>query len=172
MATKAYTRAGDGGESWLFGRKLPKTAFEFEALGVIDELNSILGFCRIVASKNTSDILKKIQHELFILGADIAKGTKMLSQKHVTEMEAIIDKINVTLPELKKFIIPGGTEASARLHIARTVARRAERRILMLKKIRKQFNPAIGPYINRLSSLLFVLARYENINAKAKEEFY
>jgi cob(I)alamin adenosyltransferase len=175
MATWAYTRAGDGGQSTLFGKKLPKTAIEFEAFGALDELNAFLGFCKIACSAKVKTILEKIQRELFILGSDLAtplnRKTERISEKHIKEMERTIDELVQELPPIKHFVIPGGSEGSARLQITRAVARRAERRVLMLRAKRK-INPQIAPYLNRLSSLLFVLARYENINSKIKEEFW
>jgi cob(I)alamin adenosyltransferase len=176
MATIAYTGKGDTGETTLFGGlKAKKSSLRIEAYGTIDELNSYIGVCRAVSSKETNKILEKIQKDLFVLGADLAnvRETKSnalrISRNETKDMEKNIDSINKNLPTLKKFILPAGTEAAAQLHVARSIARRAERRAILLKES-ENINNAIVPYLNRLSSLLFVLARYENIKKKVKEE--
>jgi cob(I)alamin adenosyltransferase len=178
MATKAYTGTGDKGETSLFGGiRVKKTSLRIEAYGDVDELNSYIGVCRSLASKETSDILETVQNELFVVGADLAtpleqktaKPIPRLSPSCVPDMEKTIDRINAKLPDLKRFILPAGTPAAAHLHVARSIARRAERRVQSLAETEK-INQAITPYLNRLSSLLFVLARYENWKKHIKEK--
>jgi cob(I)alamin adenosyltransferase len=176
MATIAYTGKGDTGETTLFGGlKAKKSSLRIEAYGAIDELNSYIGVCRAVSSKETNNILEKIQKDLFVLGADLAnvRETKTsalrISEKETKHMEKVIDGINRKLPDLKKFILPAGTMSASHMHVARSICRRAERRAILLKES-ENINNAIIPYLNRLSSLLFVLARYENIKKKVKEE--
>jgi len=177
MATKAYTRTGDLGMTSLFGgKRVKKTDLRIEAYGDVDELNSYIGVCRASCSKETSDILETVQNELFVVGADLAtpegqktaKPVPRLEKSCIPSMEKAIDRINEKLPTLKRFILSGGTEASAHLQYARAIARRAERRVQELSE-KEKVNPIIMPYLNRLSSLLFVLARYENWKKKVKE---
>src|SRR3990172_6854180 len=164
MVTKAYTRGGDTGETSLFGgKRVKKTDLRIEAYGDIDELNSYIGVCRSVSSKETSDILETVQNELFVVGSDLAtplgqktaKPVPRLEKSCTPALENVIDKINAKLPTLKRFILPAGTQAAAQLHVARAVARRTERRVQALADAEK-INGAIIPYLNRLSSLLFV----------------
>jgi cob(I)alamin adenosyltransferase len=176
MVTRAYTRRGDKGETDLFdGSRIKKTSARIAATGAVDELNSYLGVCWAHASKMTKQIIENAQKELFILGSDLAtplgaeaEGPR-ITEKHTKDMEKVIDEINVRLPTLRRFILPMGSEASAHLQYARSLARRAERKMLLLSEHEK-INPHIIPYMNRLSSLLFVLARQENRLKKVKEK--
>lgn len=166
---KIYTKQGDEGKtSLLGGERVWKDNQRIQAYGTVDELNAILG---IVVTELTSEELKEelrsIQSELFTIGADLAtpnnKSVKIVrvDNNFTKRIEALIDKYDEKLPELKNFILPGGSKASAYLHLARTVCRRAEREVVSLIK-EVEINPEIEVYLNRLSDLLFVLARYEN----------
>jgi cob(I)alamin adenosyltransferase len=168
---KIYTKTGDAGDTGLFGGgRVPKDDVRVEAYGDVDELNAVIGVVR--ANKpdpRTDDLLLSIQRDLFSIGAllatpDRAKMEQHLSkasldEKRIEELERAIDACDAELDPLKSFILPGGDEKAAALHFARTVCRRAERRIVAL-------DPPVAPvllrYVNRLSDLLFVLARTAN----------
>lgn len=174
---KLYTRTGDDGSTGLFGgQRVIKDDLRVEAYGTVDELNSLLGIAISVCDHQpVADALVTAQHRLFDLGSDLATPrsedddppdpaqglVRRISDADITEIEAMIDRACADLPELKQFILPGGTELAARLHLARTVCRRAERRCVTLST---QVN--LGPhgvqYLNRLSDLLFALARQAN----------
>ena len=166
---KIYTKTGDAGETSLFGGvRTHKNDPRIEAYGTVDELNSILG---IVLSFKTTDrgnsILNEIQQNLFVVGADLAtpEGKKerieRVGEKEVEWLEARIDELQAGLPELKSFILPGGSKSGSYLHLARTVCRRAERAIVSCRE-KEAVSDHLLIYINRLSDLLFVLARHEN----------
>ncbi|MEG8988723.1 cob(I)yrinic acid a,c-diamide adenosyltransferase [Ignavibacteria bacterium 4148-Me] len=166
---KIYTKQGDGGKtSLLGGEKVWKDNQRIKAYGTVDELNAILGIV-ITESKSEELIreLRSIQSELFTIGADLAtpnnKSVKIVrtDENFTKRIENLIDKYDEKLPELKNFILPGGSKAASYLHLARTVCRRAEREVVSLIK-EVEINPQIEVYLNRLSDLLFVLARYEN----------
>jgi len=168
MAAVPYTGRGDEGETDLFsGQRVKKSVLRIETLGCVDELNSLIGLCRVFASRKSGIILEQIQNALFVVGSDLATplnskaNVPRVESRHATELEQWTDGMNAKLPELRKFILPGGSEASAYIHLARVMCRRTERRAVMLKE-RGKINPAVIPYLNRLSSLLFVMARYEN----------
>ncbi|HLB51453.1 ATP:cob(I)alamin adenosyltransferase [candidate division WWE3 bacterium RIFCSPHIGHO2_12_FULL_38_15] len=186
MGAKIYTKTGDNGEtSLLFGGRFFKSENIFEILGNLDELNSILGltYSRGVphfSDKSIKDIVIKIQRELFNLGALIASSKKKEKIKEikyynekVKELESFIDDFNGKLPELKNFILPSGDVMAIYFHIARAVCRRTERSLVREIKIRKmnELTPVIK-YLNRLSDLLFVLARYINKSAKIEETIW
>lgn len=166
---KIYTKQGDGGKtSLLGGEKVWKDNQRIKAYGTVDELNAILGI--VIAESKSEELkgdLRSIQAELFTIGADLAtpnnKSVKIVraDEKFSRRIETLIDRYDEKLPELKNFILPGGSKASAYLHLARTVCRRAEREVVSLIK-EVEINPEIQVYLNRLSDLLFVLARYEN----------
>ena len=168
---KIYTRTGDTGETGLFGgQRVNKDDARVEAYGTVDELNACLGVVRgLGASGQTSESLETIQSELFVLGAELAcapgKEDKLrmslLGAPEIARLEGWIDSSESSLGPLKTFVLPGGTSAAAELHRARTVCRRAERRTLTAGKS-SPVRPEIVIYLNRLSDLLFVLARYEN----------
>ncbi|MEM5814416.1 MAG: cob(I)yrinic acid a,c-diamide adenosyltransferase [Candidatus Aenigmatarchaeota archaeon] len=166
-----YTGAGDKGDTGLCGgAKVSKGSEIIAAIGEVDELNSAIGLCRCVC--RDADIcgnLERIQNELFVLGSDLsgAKGIS-ITDKQLKETEKEIDGITEEIGELKGFILPMGSELAARLHFARAVCRRAERAICRLAD-EKKVNEAIPPYINRLSTLLFVLARLANERAKIRD---
>jgi cob(I)alamin adenosyltransferase len=167
---KIYTRTGDAGDTSLFGgQRVPKDALRIEAYGTVDELNSLIG---IVRAENThpeiDGILGRIQGELFDLGADLAtprsvttKPIKRFEAKDAQPLERIIDSLEKQLKPLKNFILPGGTPVAARIHFARTICRRLERAVVRLSH-NEDIGGGIIVYLNRLSDLLFVLARYAN----------
>jgi cob(I)alamin adenosyltransferase len=154
--TRIYTRGGDKGQTSLGdGSRVSKLDARVAAMGDVDELNSLLGLARG---------LDRIQNELFDLGADLSvpwqdgDGRLRITGEAVGRLEAEIDEANASLPELKSFVLPGGSERAARLFLARAVCRRAERTVLALSDA----NPLAAVYLNRLSDLLFVLARAAN----------
>ncbi len=164
--TRIYTRTGDAGDTALGdGSRVPKTDARVVAYGAVDELNSQLGI--VLARDVPSEVrepLERIQNELFDLGADLSvpyadgDGKLRVEQAQVDELERLCDHFNEPLPALKSFVLPGGTEAAAGLHVARTVCRRAEVEALKVSPR----NPLAVTYLNRLSDLLFILARTAN----------
>jgi cob(I)alamin adenosyltransferase len=159
---RIYTRAGDAGETSLGdGSRVSKLDPLVRAFGMVDELNSVLGWVRCEVA---DDALGRIQNELFDLGADISVpyveggGRLRVTQELIDRLEAECDAANATLPELTSFILPGGNEAAARLHVARAVCRRAELEVIDAAGHRP-VNPLVAVYLNRLSDLLFILAR-------------
>ena len=165
---KIYTKTGDRGETSLHGgKRVPKDALRIEAYGTVDELNSLLGLCRSMNSiREVDGILAEIQNDLFTLGADLAtplnSGTvKRVDEADVARLERHIDTIDPTLPPLTKFILPGGSRSAAAIHFSRTVCRRAERLVARLGREETVGTHALV-YLNRLSDLLFVLARRLN----------
>ncbi len=168
---KIYTRTGDDGTSGLVdGSRRPKNDTRFEAIGDVDETNSTIGIARLHASGAIDECLKRIQHDLFDLGADLAtpygqgedKGLR-ITAKQVLRLENEIDSFNEAIPPLNSFVLPGGSALAAQLHLARTICRRAERMTFALAAQEKVNIEALH-YINRLSDLLFVLARAANNN--------
>jgi cob(I)alamin adenosyltransferase len=175
---KIYTKTGDGGETSLFGgQRVPKDDLRIEAYGHVDELNSWIGFVRSARpAAHLDSILSRIQSDLFILGADLAspsevtkKGVIRIANEHILFLEQTIDRLAEKLPKLSSFILPGGGAAGAELHVSRAVCRRAERAVVRLSK-KEEVNDAAGIYLNRLSDLLFVLARSANQAEKISEE--
>jgi cob(I)alamin adenosyltransferase len=159
---RIYTRGGDAGETSLGdGSRVSKLDPLVRAFGAVDELNSVLGWARCVVSDPR---LGRIQNELFDLGADVCvpfvegDGRLRVTQAAVDLLEADCDGANASLAELTSFILPGGSEAASRLHIARTVCRRAELELIDAARTRP-LNPLAAVYLNRLSDLLFILAR-------------
>lgn len=174
---KIYTKTGDKGDTSLFGgQRVPKDALRIEAYGTVDELNSMLGIVRSDnEDKEIDGILDRVQNELFDLGADLAtprsldsKQIKRIEPRHSEHLEAMIDTLEAHLKPLKTFILPGGSPVAARLHFARTVCRRAERTIVRLSR-NEDIGEGITIYLNRLSDLLFVMARYANHIAGVSE---
>jgi len=175
VAVKIYTRRGDSGETDLFGgSRVSKDALRIEAYGTIDELNAAVGFCAATTpADDIRDALTPIQSQLFDLGASLAapdaanrakSGTPETDSEDVDALEAQINSLEAELEPLKSFILPGGTPASAALHVARTVCRRAERCMVALHRT-EPLSPVALAYVNRLSDLLFVMARVENRRA-------
>jgi cob(I)alamin adenosyltransferase len=170
MSMKIYTKTGDKGNTSLFGgERVSKDAKRIEAYGSVDELNSHLGVIRSLRPHSDIDhILDRVQNELFVLGADLAtpkskypKGTYRIDSRHVEQLEKDIDRLDSALVPLQQFILPGGSRVSAELHVARTVCRRAERRIVQLAK-KGEIGTTPVVYMNRLSDFLFVASRYAN----------
>ncbi|MCZ6482024.1 MAG: cob(I)yrinic acid a,c-diamide adenosyltransferase [Alphaproteobacteria bacterium] len=178
--TKIYTRGGDKGETSLGdGSRIAKHDTRVAAYGTVDEANAVIGLARLHTSGEADEALARIQNDLFDLGADLcrpegdakgqgasdaaknAKGPLRIIQAQIDRLEAEIDGMNAELAPLESFVLPGGTEASATLHLARTVVRRAERLITELART-EAVNPSAIAYINRLSDHLFVLARVLN----------
>lgn len=174
---KIYTKKGDSGETSLFGgTRVPKSNERIEAYGTVDELNSIVG---LAASYELSDpgakYLRKVQELLFTLGADLATPPssqariERISEDDVSFLEDAIDKLEENLETLKNFILPGGSQPGATLHVARTTCRRAERATVACSKSDDISENCIK-FLNRLSDFLFVIARYENKQAGVREE--
>jgi len=185
MKTQFFTGKGDSGESHYGKTTLKKSSLGADLLGSLDELNSWLGLTRVESEKeegyrneelgmSISEILKQTQNSIFVIQAEIASlifglgGDKKISADKTKEMEEVIRKIDEVVPAIKNFILPGGSELSARLDVGRTLARKAER---LAKKFseEKELPPELLQYLNRLSSLLFALARYVN-HARGIEE--
>lgn len=159
--SKIFTRTGDEGETGLGdGSRIAKDHPRVEALGAIDELNSMLGLMRTYQLPETiQEMMAQIQHDLFNLGGELCiPGHQIISLDDVARLEQEISAINSSLPPLKEFILPGGTASAAVCHVARAICRRAERRVVTVKKI-EEINAAGVVYLNRLSDLLFVVAR-------------
>jgi cob(I)alamin adenosyltransferase len=169
---KIYTKTGDDGETGLFGGpRVRKDHPRIESYGAVDELNALLGLVRCEAMPPEIDaLLARIQNELFDLGAELASpqpakmGTATIGPKQAALLERAIDQYEAVLAPLKQFILPGGERAAAELHLARTVCRRAERRLTALMAVESVSNDLLV-YLNRLGDLLFVLARAVNLAA-------
>lgn len=175
---KIYTKTGDRGETGLFGgKRVSKDSDRIEAYGSVDELNTVLGVVRAGNSHRRIDhILGRLQHHLFELGADLATPLSnknsiipRIKKSRITYLEKQIDSLEGSLTPLKSFILPGGSAVAAQLHLARTVCRRAERHIVRLSH-HEELGGHVVVYVNRLSDLLFVLARYANFLDKKNEE--
>jgi cob(I)alamin adenosyltransferase len=166
--TRIYTRAGDQGETSLGdGSRVSKLDCRIAAFGTVDEVNSLLGLA--LAAQPPAEmaaVLERVQNELFDVGADISVpfgvGDRLrVAQTQIDALETECDRFNAELPELKSFVLPGGSESAARLHVARAVCRRAERDVLDAAE-QVELNPLVPVYLNRLSDLLFILARAAN----------
>ena len=174
--TKIYTRNGDKGKTRLAnGEEVSKDSLRVAAYGDIDELNSIVG---LVLTENPDDklavVLSSIQHTLFDLGGELASDgmiVGLVTDQHTTSLEKHIDQMNSELPPLEEFILPGGTKSASLLHLSRTVCRRAERSIITLNQS-ETVAAEIIQYVNRLSDILFVMARYENHRSGNQEVFW
>ncbi len=173
--TKVVTKKGDGGETSLVGgTRVSKSSPRVDAYGDIDELNSFLGLARNnIDDAELNRILLDRQNELFTLGSDLASPLDVqvprIEQMHISELEKTIEQLLKELDPLKEFILPGGNSAGATLHVARAVARRAERKVVKLSTEEK-INNLVLAYLNRLSDFLFVLARVANKRSGALEE--
>lgn len=176
--TKIYTRTGDDGSTALgTRRRVPKDDLRIEAYGTVDELNSFIGLAlSYEPDKKLVDPLKSIQNQLLHLGSDLAFPEEdkkefevpRIEDRHITDLEKLIDDLNEVVGPLKNFILPGGGQCAAALQVARTVCRRAERVLVSLSREEK-INPLNLKYLNRLSDALFVMGRYEN-KAKGIED--
>lgn len=178
---KIYTRTGDKGETGLmYGGRVRKDATRVDAYGTVDEVNALLGLALAQlpaddaaapsAFSSLPELLQRIQHQLFDVGADLSVSPQKLDYtprtkpEWITDLESTIDDIESNLTELKQFILPGGSPAAATLHVARTVCRRAERRVVSLAQ-EEDIDSTLIQYLNRLSDLLFVMARAANVRA-------
>jgi cob(I)alamin adenosyltransferase len=166
--TRIYTRGGDRGETSLGdGSRVPKLDRRIAAFGTVDELNSLVGLALTSdVSEELRAVLERVQNELFDVGADISvpfgvADRLRVTQSQIDSLEADCDRFNADLPALKSFVLPGGSEPAARLHVARAVCRRAERDVLEAAE-EVEINPLVPVYLNRLSDLLFILARAAN----------
>lgn len=176
---KLYTRTGDQGMTGVIGGRVKKDTERVEAYGTIDELNAFLGvaICEL-DPESMQDLIQEIsmiQHELFDAGADLANVTDnpvyKISTEMVTRLEQWIDKYDTETPPIRRFILPGGSKAASSLHVARTIARRAERRVVTVSEL-EQVNLEIRRYLNRLSDYLFMVARVANIRKQVKDIEY
>ncbi len=167
---RIYTRKGDtGGTVLMGGRKVGKDSLRVEGYGTVDELNSFVGLAQAAVSNETlMEVLTHTQNELFVLGADLATPMDVTSDsviritdQAIERMEKVIDLLEDELPPIRFFILPGGEEGAARLHVCRSICRRAERLVVRLAAM-EEINPVAIAYLNRLSDLLFVMARYAN----------
>jgi len=170
--TKVYTRTGDDGTTGLGGgQRVPKESPRVAAYGTVDELNAVLGAAVAVGLvERLGEPLKKIQNDLFHLGSDLCileedkerMPVPQIEERHVVFLERLMDSLSEELEPLENFILPGGSAGAAQLHVARTVCRRAEREVIELSR-EEAVGEKVGPYLNRLSDALFVMARYENL---------
>ncbi|UCZ54730.1 cob(I)yrinic acid a,c-diamide adenosyltransferase [Bacillus shivajii] len=177
---KIYTKKGDKGETQLIGKRVKKTHERVEAYGSIDELNSFIGVAvaEIADRKDLQDVkndLLKIQHELFDLGGDLANVTGKVDwatkEEYVNDLEEKIDHYCQESPDITKFILPGGQQAAAHLHVCRTVTRRAERTLLKIDED-ETLPPVAVKYVNRLSDYFFAAARVINYRLGTKDVLY
>lgn len=182
-----YTGKGDKGTTKTFGcdqGRISKSSELPEALGTLDELNSYLGFVKVFA-RNTvdvrvtlgkkkvpcSEIIRDVQESLFIIQAEVAGAPKVIGKGKVTQVEKIVNTIETLIPPITKFSIAGGTELSAQLDVARTLSRRTERRVVAVHELGlRKLSPNTLAYLNRLSSLLFALARFANHSQNVVDE--
>ena len=184
--SKIYTKKGDLGETGFYtGERVKKNDLRIEALGSVDELNSLVGLVAATVSGEDplhveiKSILEQLQHDLFTIGAELTMlsdtkneyKTPKITEQHIQDVERIIDEIQERLPEQKSFILPGGTPLSAWLNFARTVTRRAERTIVTLSEARP-INEQLLKYLNRVSDLFHILARYANKEVKEQQPIY
>ncbi len=175
---KIYTKTGDLGETGLYGgERVSKTSQRVEAYGTVDECNSAIGMARAVLSDDALNaVLGSVQNALFDVGADLAtpsgskyeKNLLRIDSQDVEHLEQLIDQFQTECPEFTNFIHPGGTPASAALHLARTIARRAEREVIRLEAL-EPCNHDVVLYLNRLSDFLFILSRVVNARAGMSE---
>jgi cob(I)alamin adenosyltransferase len=175
---KLYTKSGDKGETGLIGgTRVPKNDVRIEAYGTVDELNSFIGLLTTYQIPEPEvDFLRHIQNNLFIIGSHLATDTSkvelkkasILKPESIDQIEKEIDRLVEMLPELKSFILPGGSESGALSHICRTISRRAERRLFDMNKVHPIDN-LILVYFNRLSDYFFALSRYLTLKTNGKE---
>ena len=172
--SKIYTRTGDQGTTGLGdGSRVDKDDPRIEAIGTVDELNAALGLMAAEENpENIRSLLIDIQHNLFDLGGELSiPGHTMVLDEHVSYLEQNLDELNEQLEPLKEFILPGGSKAVATCHLARSICRRAERRLFSLSKT-NEVSPAASQYLNRLSDLLFVIARYLGKSSETTETLW
>lgn len=183
LSKRIYTRAGDKGKTGLLsGERIDKDDPRVEAYGTVDELITALGVAKVYASTDIAQYIHSIQQTLFYVNSELAlnpesaspddpivANLRRVSCDDVIELEKIADELAEKLPYLKNFVIPGGTKAAAFLHLSRTICRRAERRVVAFSK-EVEISEEVIQYLNRLSDLLFVFARYENIEEGEGDE--
>ncbi len=168
---KPYTGTGDDGKSYIKGGRIDKDSLVFEAIGDLDELVSLLGIIRSLSKVGEiNEILRKVQEDVFHLNSHLAGFREEFGEKELKWTEMVAEELSSKLPELKRFVLPSGSLAVSMLHLSRAVCRRAERRLVSLSK-EKDVDRWVIPYVNRLSSLLFVLARYEALKEGRTEEY-
>ncbi|OGT53418.1 MAG: ATP:cob(I)alamin adenosyltransferase [Gammaproteobacteria bacterium RIFCSPHIGHO2_12_FULL_41_15] len=180
--TKIYTKRGDQGETDLAGgHRIAKHSLRIEVIGVVDEVNAAVGFAIEALKQHLPkniliDQCRRIQNELFNLGSQIAvlqqdrrENTPVIQLKNIEQLEIEIDEMNANLAPLKSFVLPGGSETAARLHLARTECRKAERAAVALARTEKSFELEILAYLNRLSDWLFVASRSVNATLQVEE---
>ncbi|WP_202080357.1 cob(I)yrinic acid a,c-diamide adenosyltransferase [Caldalkalibacillus salinus] len=178
---KIYTKTGDKGQTSIIGGRVSKDDLQVEAYGTVDEANSIVGVAVSTLNEAEEELKKEledIQHELFDCGSDLSmkegaedKYEYKVNENMIKRLEARIDVYVDEAPSLQRFILPGGTQAAAHLHVARTVVRRAERRVVSLAE-RQTINPFVRQYLNRLSDYLFAVARIVNAREGRKDVEY
>jgi cob(I)alamin adenosyltransferase len=183
VLVKIYTRKGDGGQTGIWGGvRLAKDEARMEAIGAVDELNAAIGLAAAGQAGRFDDggplpgLLESVQQDLLVAGTELmapsrdgsGKDLPRLAGDDTAKLEAAIDDLTARLPELRNFILPGGTETAARLHLARAVCRRAERRVTTLRR-NEDVSPDVCAYLNRLGDMLFILARYANHTAGAAD---
>jgi len=169
---KIYTRLGDYGQTSIYtGARFKKHSLIINAIGNIDELSSYVGLCRAYIKKNkeVDNILHEIQNDLYKITCNLAGAEKEFSENEVKKLEEIIDEYDSKLPEIKAFIIPSGNKEATHLHVARTICRRAERKLSVINENEGMYSIEFM-YLNRVSDVLFVLARFLNKKNKTKEE--
>ncbi len=176
--TKVYTKTGDKGQTSLVGgSRVSKASLRVHAYGEVDELNAVLGMARsLLNDGEINDLLAQIQNDLFIVGADLASppdvNVPRITKEAVTRLESIMDRFLEELEPLKEFILPSGTPGGSCLHLARTVCRRAERKVVELVEEKGEgVSSNVPVYLNRLSDLLFILARGQNRTSGFEETF-
>lgn len=178
-----YTRKGDGGTTKTFdaqpGQRISKSSCNTESLGALDEVNSFLGLCKVQShatrytlhAKPFADIVGEVQQNLFIVQAELAGAPKTMAEEKIKELEVLIDSVEKELPPIKTFFVSGGTELAVLFDIARTLVRKAERRVVGLHESgERKIGEQTLAYLNRLSSLMYALARLSNHLAGIKEE--
>jgi cob(I)alamin adenosyltransferase len=168
MDMPIYTRGGDRGETSLFnGTRVPKDSFRVEAYGAVDELNAVLGMARTRSKGRLTELIIELQRDLFKVGAELASpgersdAIPRVAGGRIKELESYIDECMEGLPPLRRFILPGGGEAASTLHLARTVCRRAERKVVTLSGL-EEVREEVKKYMNRLSDLLYAMSRLAN----------
>lgn len=176
MGKPIYTRTGDKGRTSLFdGKKVWKFDKKVETYGTIDELNSAIGLASaFISIKSINKELEEIQNDLLEIGSSLAVSSTLPAEqiaKRPEEFEKLIDKLTKEMPPLTQFILPGGGKGGSSLHVARTVARRAERKVIALSQ-KEEIDSTIIIYLNRLSDLLFTMARFVNFKEKKKEKVW
>ena len=173
---RIYTRKGDRGiTSTLSGNKVNKDTLLIEVYGQLDELNSILGVSKsFIDNREINEILENIQKDIFIIGSEVLleeSKRRRINNLTIEKLEKLIDRYDAKLPHLNNFIIPGGTKGGSMLHLSRAICRRCERQYVKLSS-EKKTNPFVNSYLNRLSDLLFILARYINTRKNREENIW